>query len=767
MATITGTGGNDTLAGTSSNDTILGSTGSDVIDGGAGFDSIEYKNAANGLIVDFAAGTVSGGAAGSMTFTGIERFVSGGFNDQLSGNGASQILTGQGGNDTLWGAGGADTLWGGTGSDTFIFRETGTANADRVSDWQSGLDTILLDGAVMSALGASGDFAAGDTRFWSSGTGAAHDADDRVLYNTSNGQLWYDADGNGSGAAVLIATLQSGATLVATDIAVENGSSGGGGGGGGGGGTVNGTAGNDSLVGGPGNDTINGLAGNDTLVGLAGDDVLDGGAGADSMDGGLGNDTFFFNPGDVLADAGGVDTLVVENTGTLPEGIENLTVRNAFQETEAFGNSQGNVIRVESAAAGSVVYVDGRGGNDTVDGSGGFVVALFNGNFGNDSVQGGARGGWLDFSGLAGAVVVQIASGTATSSAGSVTFIGIANVVGSQAADRITAGNSGSLVNGFRGDDTLVGGSGNDTFFGEGTPFGTPTETFGTGNDSLSGGAGNDTLFGNDGNDTIDGGLGNDRIGSGFVEASEGNDTFMFTVAPGAANADAVVDFNSATDRIVLDGSAHADTGPSGTFAAGDARFWSSSTGTAHDGDDRVIYNTSSGELWYDADGNGAGSRQLIATLEGTPGLAASDITIVNGSIGGGGGGGGGSAINGTAGNDTLSGTAGNDTINGLGGNDTILGTTGNDAIDGGTGFDSIEYKNASTGLVVDFAAGTISSASGTMTFTGIERIVAGGFNDQLTGSAASQTLTGQSGSDTIAGAGGTDTLWGGGGSDF
>ena len=162
-------------------------------------------------------------------------------------------------------------------------------------------------------------------------------------------------------------------------------------------------------------------------------------------------------------------------------------------------------------------------------------------------------------------------------------------------ADRITAGGAGSQINGFGGDDTLIGGAGNDLFFGEGTQFGAPVDTFGTGNDSIFGGAGNDTLFGNDGNDTLDGGLGNDRLGSGFVadnEGSEGNDTFMFTVAPGAANADVVTDFDSAADRIVLDGNAHANSGPSGTFTAGDARFWSSGTGTAHDGDDRVIYNT-------------------------------------------------------------------------------------------------------------------------------------------------------------------------------
>ena len=80
----------------------------------------------------------------------------------------------------------------------------------------------------MTALGATGNFAAGDARFWASSTGTAHDADDRIIYNTTTRQIWYDADGNGAGAAQLIATLQSGATLVATDIVVEGGSGGGG-----------------------------------------------------------------------------------------------------------------------------------------------------------------------------------------------------------------------------------------------------------------------------------------------------------------------------------------------------------------------------------------------------------------------------------------------------------------------------------------------------------------------------------------------------------
>ena len=183
MATINGTPGNDTLSGTSGNDTINGfggndlflaraNGGSDFIHGGTGTDSIDFRErATSAIVVDFVAGTISGGGSGTMSFTGIERVVASNFNDSLSGNAAAQTLTGQAGADALWGAGGVDTLWGGSGADTFIFREVGTANADRINDWASGSDTLVLDGSVMSALGANGDFAAGDVRFWSYGLG--------------------------------------------------------------------------------------------------------------------------------------------------------------------------------------------------------------------------------------------------------------------------------------------------------------------------------------------------------------------------------------------------------------------------------------------------------------------------------------------------------------------------------------------------------------------------------------------------------------------
>jgi Ca2+-binding RTX toxin-like protein len=88
-------------------------------------------------------------------------------------------------------------------------------------DFASGQDTIALDNEVMTALGADGDFGATDGRFHAAAgaTGGA-DANDRVVYNTSTGQLYYDADGSGSGAAQLVGTLSGAPGLAASDIAV-------------------------------------------------------------------------------------------------------------------------------------------------------------------------------------------------------------------------------------------------------------------------------------------------------------------------------------------------------------------------------------------------------------------------------------------------------------------------------------------------------------------------------------------------------------------
>jgi serralysin len=511
-------------------------------------------------------------------------------------------LVGQDGNDTLDGGTGNDTLSAGAGADSFVFAAApGAANADQISDFSTGADKIRLDATVMPALGASGNFAAGDARFFAAaGATGGHDADDRVIYNTSTGQLFYDADGSGAGAAQLIATLQSGAALAATDIAVDNGTApppppppGGQ--------VINGTAGNDSLVGGSGNDTINGLAGNDTLMGNAGNDSLDGGAGVDSLDGGSGDDTYVVTAGDVLTDAGGIDTVLSDASWTLGAAFENLTLTGTVAGTLT-GNNLDNILTGNDANNGAII---GGAGNDTMLGMGGNdTFGMSPGgtaSYGNDSIDGGAGTDRVDFGGssaLSG-VVMNLAAGTLSgggaAGAGSATLASIENAGGSQFNDRITGSSVANVISGWIGDDTLDGGAGNDLLDGA------------AGNDSIVGGAGNDTLVG-----------------------GAGADAFVFNQAPSAANADRITDFASASDKLQLDDAVMAALGASGNFGSGDARFFAAAGAAAgHDADDRVVYNTSTGQLYYDADGSGAGAAQLVVTLQTGAVLAATDIAVI------------------------------------------------------------------------------------------------------------------------------------------
>ena len=51
------------------------------------------------------------------------------------------------------------------------------------------------------------------------GATKAHDTDDRIVYNKTTGQLFYDADGSdGPAKAMLFATLSNKATLTTADF---------------------------------------------------------------------------------------------------------------------------------------------------------------------------------------------------------------------------------------------------------------------------------------------------------------------------------------------------------------------------------------------------------------------------------------------------------------------------------------------------------------------------------------------------------------------
>ena len=115
-----------------------------------------------------------------------------------------------------------------------------------------------------------------------------------------------------------------------------------------------------------------------------------------------------------------------------------------------------------------------------------------------------------------------------------------------------------------------------------------------------------------------------------------GSDHYVFNVAPGEENADLVFGFtkdeSEGFDKIVLDSGVMTELGAAGQLAADDERWHSAAgaTGGAEE-DDRIVYDSEAGRLYYDADGSGAGEAQLIATvfvLNENP-VVASDIIIV------------------------------------------------------------------------------------------------------------------------------------------
>jgi len=153
--------------------------------------------------------------------------------NELQGNAVANSIIGNAGNDTLFGAGGDDTLngsagndvlFGGTGADAFTFSATGVsaANADTIMDFNAAEgDHLDLNDANFTAIGATGGFSPGDPRFYSAiGASQGHDADDRIIYDSGSGQLYYDPDGDGATSAVPIFTLASAPELQDVDIFV-------------------------------------------------------------------------------------------------------------------------------------------------------------------------------------------------------------------------------------------------------------------------------------------------------------------------------------------------------------------------------------------------------------------------------------------------------------------------------------------------------------------------------------------------------------------
>lgn len=210
------------------NDNFINSTFEDNFDGGSGVDTLRFDGS-NAAIV-FLDGNEGGGSALGDIYRNIENVVGSATGaDIINGSSAGNALNGRGGNDVLRGLGGSDqliggvgidSLSGGAGNDYFTFLNIGEGG-DRIADFgnvSGNNDSIRISASGFGLSLPVGQLAA--TYFRSGTTNLAQDADDRFVFRTTDKTLWFDADGRGGSAPILIADLQDNATFNQTDILI-------------------------------------------------------------------------------------------------------------------------------------------------------------------------------------------------------------------------------------------------------------------------------------------------------------------------------------------------------------------------------------------------------------------------------------------------------------------------------------------------------------------------------------------------------------------
>lgn len=218
--TLRGLAGSDRLAGRSGDDVLIGGLGADELDGSDGNDTASYAEATAGVGASLINPSINLGEAKGDTYFGVENLTGSSFADQLFGDNGVNAIAGGGGNDMIKGYGGKDVVSGGAGQDIFIFNSklNATTNVDAITDYNVADDTIHLDNAVFTALTTLGTLAASAFKNMDA---AAIDANDRIIYKQSTGNLYYDADGSGMAfAAIKFATITNNAILTNADFVV-------------------------------------------------------------------------------------------------------------------------------------------------------------------------------------------------------------------------------------------------------------------------------------------------------------------------------------------------------------------------------------------------------------------------------------------------------------------------------------------------------------------------------------------------------------------
>lgn len=670
---ISGNDGNDTINTGEGNDTLIGGAGDDSLIGGLGDDSFVLTDGMSGqdsffggtgtdelrldsavplaldwLVVSAAAGVevlnlngvTLGGTTGDDVFdlsgissyvggTGLDlgdgndRFLGALADDQISGGAGDDDLSGDAGNDMLNGGAGDDTLDGGKGDDTLLLGN-GDVGLDSL---QGGLgnDTVVLDSAATTITRLVLDAAASVERI---------EAQAGTVSTGAGNDYW---DISGVVSVVLPFTIDLGAgndSLVGSQAAdqVQGGSDND---------TLSGNAGDDDLSGGNGNDVLTGGTGDDRLAGEAGNDTLEGGDGNDILSGGTGDDTYLLGLGDTLSETalGGRDTILLQGLTnyTLRANLENLTATGP-----AAASLTGNALANALTGSSGNDTLDGRAGDDRMTGGAGDDLYRID-SLGDGVIE--AAGGGIDTvrtALLQYELARQIENLTGTNAAGQ-------TLTGNASANTIQAANGDDMLDGGTGADLMKGGAGSDAYVVDNAGD-VVVEKAVAGRDSVTTTLASytltanvetligvrlqgQTLTGNTKANTVIGGAGDDRLsglqGNDLLTGGAGADRFEFRTAPGAGNLDHITDF-AAEDTFVLENSGAGlfTELALGTLAADDFKLIGPG-GAAVDASDRVLYNQTTGTLYYDPDGSGIAERIKFAVLDSLPSLSAADFLIV------------------------------------------------------------------------------------------------------------------------------------------
>lgn len=532
-------------------------------------------------------------------------------NNYIYGGNLQDTLTGTAANDYIDGGAGADIMTGLAGDDTYvvdnvgdIVNESAGGGTDTVNSYINysiatdlNLENITLLGSAISATGNSGDNVLKGNSAVNTLIGG--DGNDTYIVQNSNENVVELA---GGGTDTVISTSDFGLNWAGRDF-IEN---------------LTLADGNGAVVA-VGNNL------NNVITGNQGNNIINGKGGADTMIGGFGNDIYVVDDvNDTVVessfsarfnnDADKVITFV--NNYTLADNVEILDFRSA--NMTATGNSLDNTYIV--SYANIVINEAVNGGTDTV----------------NSSV-----------------------SYTLTSGLENLTLTGTLAIDGTgNSGDNVLTGNSASNL--------LTGGDGNDTYYinsadyygiggdkvieGSGAASGVDTiiSTVSVGLDwyapnvenlTLAGaayiGVGdalNNVITGNDFANILNGKGGDDRLigngGADILFGDVGNDTFVFssTLVPTRYGIDTVVDFTSGSDHIELSSAIFSNVvASSGTLAASDFAVIGSASDT---GSQHILYNSTSGMLYYDADAGGAGSAIGFATIGNQAALISADFVV-------------------------------------------------------------------------------------------------------------------------------------------